>query len=105
MTTLATNVSSPKHLGLDIHLYHKYGSHKLIEDFHALRYCVSYAEVRRFLTFVAVFATTPQQVTPSGAIVPAEIVPIEKGGAQLVDASEKWCVLVPSADVMTNALA
>lgn len=43
---------------------------------------MSYAEVRRFLTSVA------QQVTSSGAIVPAEIIPKEKSGEQPVGAGD-----------------
>ena len=44
---------TPITLGLGVLLHHEYGSKKLINELYALGHCVSYDEVRRFLTSVA----------------------------------------------------
>ena len=36
ITSLATGVMSPKHLGLAVHLHHQFGSRKLIDDIYKL---------------------------------------------------------------------
>ena len=90
ITTLVTSVLSPKHLGLSVHLHHDYGSRKLIEDMHSLGYGISYTELRHFLTSAAVHVTSTQQITPSGAIIPPEIVPRHSGGKLIVAARDNW---------------
>ena len=88
--TQATSVLSPKHLGLAVHLHHQFGSRKLIEDLHALGSCMSYSELRCFLTSEATYITTKQRITPAGAIVPPDIVPKRRGGRQVVAAGDNW---------------
>ena len=73
-----------------VHLHHEFGSRKLIEDLNAFGYCVSYAELRRFLTSAAEHIYTEQTVTPSGAIIPPEIVPRANGGQLIVGAGDNW---------------
>ena len=90
ITTLCTSIFSPKHLGLAVHLHHEFGSRKLIEDLNALGHCVSYAELRRFLTSAAEHIYTEQTVTPSGAVIPPEIVPRTNGGQLIVGAGDNW---------------
>ena len=46
-------VRTPLSLGLAVRVHHNFGSRALIEELHALGYCVSYDEIRRFLTSVA----------------------------------------------------
>jgi len=70
----ATSVYSPKHLGLAINIHHECGSRKLIELVSSMGCCVSYGEVRCFLTSAATHIRSTQAITPSGAIVPPEIV-------------------------------
>ncbi|CAC5420133.1 unnamed protein product [Mytilus coruscus] len=43
----------PFHLGLAIQVYHKFGSKRLIEILNAHGFCVTYTELRRYLTSVA----------------------------------------------------
>ena len=90
ITTLCTSIFSPKHLGLAVHLHHEFGSRKLIEDLNALGHCVSYAELRRFLTSAAEHIYIEQTVTPSGAVIPPEIVPRTNGGQLIVGAGDNW---------------
>ena len=51
---------------------------------------MSYTELRHFLTSAAVYISSTQQVTKSGAIVPSDIVPTEKGGKQPLGAGDNW---------------
>ena len=90
ITALCTSIISPKRLGLAVHLHHEFGSRKLIEDLNALGHCVSYAELRRFLTSAAEHIYTEQTVTPSGAIVSPELVPRGNGGQLIVGAGDNW---------------
>lgn len=90
ITTLATSILSPKHVGLGIYLHHEYGSRKLVESMHNLGYSLSYDELRSFLTSAATFVTTNQIITPSGALVPREIIPKANGGQQVVCVADNW---------------
>ena len=90
ITTLGTPVVSPKHLGLSVHFHHDYGSRKLIEDMHALGYGISYTGLRQFLTSAAVHVSTIQPSTPSGGIIPPEIVHRQRGGRLIVAAGDNW---------------
>ncbi|MEW8548471.1 MAG: hypothetical protein AB2693_33630, partial [Candidatus Thiodiazotropha sp.] len=85
-----TSVFSPKHLGLSVHLHHDYGSRKLIEDMYSLGYGISYTELRQFLTSAAIHVTSTQHFTPSGAIIPPEIIPRTSGGQFIVAAGDNW---------------
>lgn len=90
ITTLVSSVFSPKHLGLSVHLHHDFGSRKLIEDMYCLGYGISYTELRHFLTSAAVHVTSTQHITPSGAIIPPEIIPRNCGGKFIVAAGDNW---------------
>ena len=68
ITTLATSVMSPKHLGLAVHLHHEFGSRKLVEHVSCLGYCVSYTELRHFLTSAAIHVGSMQEPTELGLI-------------------------------------
>jgi hypothetical protein len=48
--SLHKNNFTPFNLGLALQLYHGYGSKHLIETLYAFGMCVSYTEVRQFLT-------------------------------------------------------
>lgn len=90
LITKATGIMSPKHLGLAVSLHHQFGSRKLVEELNSLGYCVSYPELRRFLTSAAVHASNSQQHTLSGGLVPNEICPKEQGGEQPIGAGDNW---------------
>ena len=90
ITTLNTKVISPKHLGLSVHLYHEYGSRKLIEDMHVLGYGISYTELRHFLTSAAIHVAMQSKLTPSGALVPQEVKSTEEGGTLILAAGDNW---------------
>lgn len=90
ITTLATSKLSPKHVGLAVHFNHEFGSRKLIEDLYAMGYCMSYDELRRFLTSAATYVTTNQAHTASGAIIPPELIPKASGGKQVVCVADNW---------------
>ncbi|CAC5420190.1 unnamed protein product [Mytilus coruscus] len=47
------SILTPLHLGLAIQVYHKFGSKRLIEILNAHGFCVTYIELRRYLTSVA----------------------------------------------------
>lgn len=87
--TLASNVFSPKHLGLAIHLHHEFGSRKLVEHLSYLGHCVSYGELRRFLTSAAVHVSNTQ-TTASGCFVPRELQTREKGGKLIIGVGDNW---------------
>ena len=53
-------------------------------------YCISYSELRQFLTSAAVFVSSSQEITPSGAIVPHEITPKSQDGKQPVGVGDNW---------------
>lgn len=86
--SLATSAISPKHLGLSVHLHHQYGSRKLIEDMHKLGYGISYTELRQFLTSVASYISSEQEVTASGSMMPPELIPKHLGGKPVIVACD-----------------
>ena len=90
ITTLNTAVVSPKHLGLSIHMYHEYGSRKLIDRLYALGYGISYTELRQFLTSAAIHVTNEGQSLPSGAIVPPTLPRKDDGGRFIIAAADNW---------------
>lgn len=55
-------VSSTITLGLALQMHHEFGSKHLIDMLHELGHCVSYDEVRRFLTSVAVDQTATEDI-------------------------------------------
>ena len=48
-----TNIITPIHLGIAILIHHNHGSRSLIDTVHSYGSCVSYDELRRFLTSAA----------------------------------------------------
>ena len=90
ITTLATSIFSPKHLGLAIHLHHEFGSRKLIDDLSSLGHCVSYDELRQFKTSAAEHIYGEQIITPSGAVIPPDIATRADGGQLIVGAGDNW---------------
>ena len=57
---------SPIKLGLGVLLHHEYGINKLIKELYALCHCVSYDEVRRYLTSVALEQSHDDVYIPRG---------------------------------------
>lgn len=87
---LSTSVMSPKHLGLATHLHHEYGSRKLVDTMNSLGYSISYTELRRFLTSVAVHITSGQDQGPAGSLIPPELVSKDNGGQQIIAVGDNW---------------
>lgn len=98
ITTNLTSVYSPKHLGLGVHLYNDHGSRKLIEDMYRAGYTISYPEIRKFLTSAATYIMTNQEITPSGGIVPSELIHKDQGGKQVIGAGDNWDHLERTVD-------
>jgi hypothetical protein len=90
ITTACTSIYSPKHLGLAVHLHHDYGSRTLIEELYKDGYCISYTELRCFLSSAATFINTQQQPTEVGVYVPPDIVKQSDGGTQVFMAADNW---------------
>lgn len=90
IVTLATSITSPKHLGLAVYLHHEYGSRKLIELMHDMGYTISYTELRRFLTSAALHVSSLQDSTDLGCYVPPELAAKDNGGHFIVGAADNW---------------
>ena len=87
---IAPNRFTPKHLGLSVYLHHTFGSKKLIEDLNVLGHTLTYSEVRRFLTSAALYMSTSQTRTQSGAIVPTNVKSGENSGTLMVSVADNW---------------
>ena len=88
--TQAVPIASPKHLSLAVHLHHEYGSKKLIEVMHSHGYCISYTQLRQFLTSAAEHVDARQEPTVTRSYIPPEITPKNKGGQLIVAAADNW---------------
>ena len=88
--TQSTAVISPKHLGLGVYLHHEYGSRKLIDMMHAMGYCISYTELRHFLTSAATHINSLQEQSPTNSYISPEVIPKGKGGHLIVAAADNW---------------
>ena len=88
--TLVTLTPSPKHQGLAIELYHKFGSKKLIDIISQKGHCMSYTEIRKFTTSAAIHVSSLQTPTPVGAHMPPDAVHRDKGGGFLIAAADNW---------------
>ena len=64
---IAPDRFTPKQLGLSVYLHYTFGSKKLIEDLNVLGHTLIYSEVRWFLTSAALYMSTSQTRTQSGA--------------------------------------
>ena len=80
----STSVISPKHLGLAVYLHHEFESRKLVDSVHAMGYCISYTELRRFLTSAAEHINASQEPTSPGAYKPPEITSRNEGERLIV---------------------
>ena len=80
----STSVISPEHLGLAVYLHHEFGSRKLVDSLHAMSYCISYTELRRFLTSAAEHINASQEPTSTGTYKPPEITSRNEGGHLIV---------------------
>lgn len=74
---LSQHVRTPIALGLGIHVHHNFGSRQLIEILNALGYSVSYDEIRKFLTSVAVAQRTDGIYVPKGLLESDNTIPID----------------------------
>ena len=88
--TQAVPVASPKHLSLAVHLHHEYGSRKLIDVIHSHGYCISYTQLRQFLTSAAEHVDARQEPTVTRSYIPPEIMPKNQGGQLIVAAADNW---------------
>ena len=92
VTTLSTGIMSPKHLGVAIYLHHTFGSRSLIDLLHSVGSCVSYTELRTFLTSAALHVDSKQRTNNAevNAYIPPELVPIQSGGRMITGAADNW---------------
>lgn len=88
--TASNSVPSPKHLGLAVNLHHQYGSRKLIDLLYGLGYCISYTELRTFLTSASHHIASMQQPTDVGNFVPLEMKHKDDGGKLILAAADNW---------------
>ena len=70
-------VATPLHHGLAVQLHHEYGKRAIIDTLNSHGFCISYDELRTFITSVAV----EQMDKDTDVYIPPEIVPIASGGA------------------------
>ena len=71
------SIITPFHLGLAIQVYHEFGSKRLIEILNAHGFCVTYSELRRYLTSVANHEISR---ISGDRYIPGGILPISEGG-------------------------
>ena len=90
ITSASTGLMSPKHQGLALHLFNLYGNRSLVEDVHRLGSCITYTNVRRFLTSAAKFVSESSIITASSGIVPSQMSSKEDGGKQVLFAGDNW---------------
>jgi hypothetical protein len=86
----ATSVMSPKHLGLAVSLQHDFGSRKLVDTMLTLGYCISYTELRRFLTSAALHVDSAQAPSKTGAYIPPEITSRAENGCLIGASADNW---------------
>lgn len=70
---LKTGVKTPQHVGLAVYVYHKTRSKDLITVLHRLGLCISYTELQRILTSVALDIT--DKCSEDNIFIPSNIVP------------------------------
>ena len=70
-------VITPFHFGLAVQMHHEYGKRSIIDTLNSYGLCMSYDELRRFMTSAA----TEQIDHNSDVYVPPEMLPISQGGA------------------------
>jgi hypothetical protein len=90
ITTLSTSTMSPKHLGLAVYLHHTFGNRKLIDMMNALGQCISYTELRTFITSAALHVDAQQEPSDTNAYIPPEVVPVKDGGQLILAAADNW---------------
>lgn len=90
ITTSATKINSPKHLGLTVHCYKEHGSRTLIEELHNLGHGVSYDELRHFLTSSAAHVSCNQPTLPFGGLIPSNVPPKANTNNILVAIADNW---------------
>ena len=71
-------METPLQIGLAIQLHHEYGSRNLIDTLHSHGFCVSYDELRRFITSVAEVELSRLK---DQTYVPSGIIPVSNGGS------------------------
>lgn len=73
----SNNIITPLQLGLAVQLYHELGSRKVIETLNAYGFCISYDELRRFLTSLA---QQEAEKIQDGVYIPCGIKSAMEGG-------------------------
>ena len=75
---VSQNVTTPLHLGLAIQIHHDFGSRQLIDILHSYGYCVSYEELRLFMTSLG---NKEMSRIDNGIYIPSSVIPIREGGS------------------------
>jgi hypothetical protein len=88
ITTLSTGIMSPKHLGLAVYLHHTFGSRNLIDLLYCIGSCISYTELRTFLTSAALHVDRQQRT--NNVFIPPELIPVHSGGRIIFGAADNW---------------
>lgn len=76
----STKTPTPLHVGLAVQLHHEYGKRGLIDTLFAHGFCLSYDDLRRFMTAIA---KDQLDKIEAGTYIPPNMMPIYNGG-QLV---------------------
>mgnify|MGYP007024910540 CR=1 FL=1 len=79
------SIITPFHLGLAIQVKHEFGSKRLIEILNAHGFCVTYTELRRYLTSVANHEISR---ISGDRYIPGGIRPISEGGRLIQEGSD-----------------
>lgn len=67
-------VRTPITMGLGIYIHHEFGSKQLVENLNSLGHCISYDEVRRFLSSAALDQQQTATYVPRGLTVDGHII-------------------------------
>jgi hypothetical protein len=89
---------TPFNLGLNLQLYHGYGSKHLIESLHAFGICASYPEVRQFLTSAANHEIIKTEVS----CIPYGISPKTLGGDFIQEGADNIDLITETIDGKHN---
>ena len=85
IVSVSKQAFTPFHLGLAVQLYHEFGSRRLIETLYSHGVCVSYDEVRRYITSIAHHEIEKIQ---NDVYVPDGIVPVQEGGCLIQEGAD-----------------
>ena len=90
ITSLATGIMSPKHLGLAVNMHHNHGSRKLIDMMSANGYGISYTELRHFLTSSALHVASIKEPSAVGFYKPPQLTSNADRNNFITTAADNW---------------